>query len=246
MNFDSILTKKIPNHIAIILDGNGRWAKKRLLPRTMGHKKGLENLLEITKSCKKIGIKYLTVFAFSTENWNRPEGEVSYLMNAPVEYLTGRKDKLKNSGVKILFLGRKDRFPKETLKAILEIEDLTKENDDLVLNVCFDYGSRNELLTVTKRIAEKVKNNEIGVEDISEEMIEENLFTHNSPRLDLLIRTSGEVRISNFLLWQLSYSELYFTDCLWPDFNEEELVKAIVSFQGRKRRYGGLDKEENQ
>lgn len=246
MNFESILTKEIPNHIAIILDGNGRWAKKRLLPRTMGHKKGLENLLEITKICKKIGIKYLTVFAFSTENWNRPEGEVSYLMNAPVEYLKGRREKLQNSGVKIVFLGRKDRFPQETLAAILEIEELTKNNSELVLNVCFDYGSRNELLTATKLIAEKVKNNEIDIDDINEEMIEENLFTSASPRLDLLIRTSGEVRISNFLLWQLSYSELYFTDCLWPDFNEEELIKAIVSFQGRKRRYGGLDKEEKE
>ena len=246
MNFESILTKEIPNHIAIILDGNGRWAKKRLLPRTMGHKKGLENLLEITKSCKKIGIKYLTVFAFSTENWNRPEAEVAYLMNAPVEYLKGRGEKLQQSGVKIIFLGRKDRFPAETLESIKEIEKLTKDNNDLILNVCFDYGARNELLTATKLIAEKVKNNEIDIEDINEEMIEENLFTNNSPRLDLLIRTSGEVRISNFLLWQLSYSELYFTDCLWPDFNEEELVKAIKSFQGRKRRFGGLSEEENE
>ena len=244
MDFESILKKEIPNHIAIILDGNGRWAKKRLLPRTMGHKKGLENLLEITKVCKKIGIKHLTVFAFSTENWNRPDGEVQYLMNAPVEYLKGREDKLKDSGVKILFLGRKDRFPKETLEAINKIEFLTQNNTEFVLNVAFDYGSRNELVSATKQIAELVKNNEIDICDIDEKMIEERLFTKNSPKLDLLIRTSGEIRISNFLLWQLSYSELYFTDCLWPDFNEEELVKAIVSFQGRKRRYGGLDKEE--
>ena len=244
MDFESILKKEIPNHIAIILDGNGRWAKKRLLPRTMGHKKGLENLLEITKICKKIGIKHLTVFAFSTENWNRPDGEVQYLMNAPVEYLKGREDKLKDSGVKILFLGRKDRFPKETLEAINKIEFLTQNNTEFVLNVAFDYGSRNELVSATKQIAELVKNNEIDICDIDEKMIEERLFTKNSPKLDLLIRTSGEIRISNFLLWQLSYSELYFTDCLWPDFNEEELVKAIESFQGRKRRYGGLDKEE--
>ena len=244
MDFESILKKEIPNHIAIILDGNGRWAKKRLLPRTMGHKKGLENLLEITKVCKKIGIKHLTVFAFSTENWNRPDGEVQYLMNAPVEYLKGREDKLKDSGVKILFLGRKDRFPKETLEAINKIEFLTQNNTEFVLNVAFDYGSRNELVSATKQIAELVKNNEIDICDIDEKMIEECLFTKNSPKLDLLIRTSGEIRISNFLLWQLSYSELYFTDCLWPDFNEEELVKAIESFQGRKRRYGGLDKEE--
>jgi undecaprenyl diphosphate synthase len=244
MDFESILKKEIPNHIAIILDGNGRWAKKRLLPRTMGHKKGLENLLEITKVCKRIGIKHLTVFAFSTENWNRPDGEVQYLMNAPVEYLKGREDKLKDSGVKILFLGRKDRFPKETLEAINKIEFLTQNNTEFVLNVAFDYGSRNELVSATKQIAELVKNNEIDICDIDEKMIEERLFTKNSPKLDLLIRTSGEIRISNFLLWQLSYSELYFTDCLWPDFNEEELVKAIVSFQGRKRRYGGLDKEE--
>ena len=244
MDFESILKKEIPNHIAIILDGNGRWAKKRLLPRTMGHKKGLENLLEITKVCKKIGIKHLTVFAFSTENWNRPDGEVQYLMNAPVEYLKGREDKLKDSGVKILFLGRKDRFPKETLEAINKIEFLTQNNTEFVLNVAFDYGSRNELVSATKQIAELVKNNEIDICDIDEKMIEERLFTKNSPKLDLLIRTSGEIRISNFLLWQLSYSELYFTDCLWPDFNEEELVKAIESFQGRKRRYGGLDKEE--
>ena len=238
------INKEIPAHIAIILDGNGRWAKERNMPRTYGHIKGLKNLVRVSKHCNELGIKCLTVFAFSTENWNRPTKEVEFLMKAPIEFLKESSKKLSEGSVCIKFIGRKDRFPDETLKAINEIEFKTKDNTGMKLNVAFDYGSRNELVTVTQKIAELVKDDKIAISEINEELIENNLFTSGDPKLDLLIRTSGEMRISNFLLWQLSYAELYFTDCYWPDFNKKELFNAILSFQKRSRRFGSISEEE--
>lgn len=231
---------KIPQHIAMILDGNGRWAKKRLLPRNVGHRKGAYNLRDITTECNKLGVKYLTVYCFSTENWKRPEAEVSYLMNAPIRYYKKYKKKLFESSVKIKVIGRRDRFSQEFLNVIEELEENTKNHTGITLTLCIDYGSYDEITTAVKKIANDVKNGLLDPNDITQDTITNNLFTSDLPPLDLLIRTSGEYRISNYLLWQMAYSELYFTDILWPDFNAKELHKALISFQGRNRRYGGL------
>lgn len=241
MNIDQT---NLPKHIAIILDGNGRWAKKRFLPRTMGHRKGAFNIRDIAGICNSLGIEYLTMFCFSTENWKRPKEEVKYLMETPIRYYKKYKEKIWNSTMKIRFIGRKDRIS-STLKAVMEeIEEKTKDHTGLVLTLCVDYGSYDELTTAMKEIATLVKENKIEIEDITPALIEDHLFTKDYPKLDLLIRTSGEIRISNYLLWQLGYAELYFTDCYWPDFNEKELEKALLSYQSRKRRYGGIN--ENQ
>lgn len=240
-----IIQKGLPQHIAIILDGNGRWAKKRLLPRTMGHRSGANNLEKIAKKCNEMGIKCLTVYAFSTENWNRPTDEVDFLMDYPVKYFEKHLDRLTNSTMKIKFLGRKDRIPKTTLETFNKVVEKTKDHTGMTLNICFDYGARNEIVNAFKEIYREINDKKITLDDVNEETIEKHLFTAQDPKLDLLIRTSGECRISNFLLWQLSYAELYFTDCYWPDFDEKELFKAISSFQGRKRRFGGLNKEDD-
>ena len=238
MNLKRMLNVKIPNHVAIILDGNGRWAKKRGMPRTYGHQNGLKKLIEIAKTCSEIGIKELTVFAFSTENWNRPESEVEYLMGAPVDYLNENLEKLTKKNLKIVFVGRKDRFPTPTLDAINKIMVSTQNNTGMTLNIAFDYGGRCDIVEATKVIAGNVMNKTISINQITEKYFEEHLFVKSN--VDLLIRTSGELRVSNFLLWQMAYAEFYFTKCLWPDFNEKELFKAIKSFNKRKRRFGGI------
>ncbi len=240
----NINKNKIPSHVAMILDGNGRWAKKRLMPRTYGHRKGAFNIVDIAKICSDIGVKYLTMFCFSTENWNRPESEVNYIMTAPIKYFKKYKEKIISSNYKICILGRKDRIPSSLLEVINDVEYITKDHTGLVISLCVDYGSYDEITNATKTIALMVKKNEISIDEITPDLIENNLFTKNYPKLDLLIRTSGEVRISNFLLWQLGYAELYFTDTLWPDFNEKELEKAILSYQSRNRRFGGIDENK--
>ena len=239
-----IFSKPLPEHIAIILDGNGRWAKKRMMPRTFGHRKGAYNLKDIAILCDEIGIKELTVFAFSTENWNRPDEEVNFLMTEPVKEIRKYLDKIKESNIKISFIGRRTKIPKELLQLVLELEEITSDHKGLHLTICLDYGSRYEICEATKIIAEEVNRGQISVEEITPELIEKNLFTKDLKPLDLLIRTSGELRISNFLLWQLGYAELYFTKTLWPDFNKKELYKAISSFQQRERRHGGLKEEK--
>lgn len=238
MNLDQ---NKMPVHIAMILDGNGRWAKKRLLPRTMGHRKGAFNIRDIANLCNSIGIKYLTMFCFSTENWNRPASEVDYIMQTPVRYYKRYKEKIWNSPLKIKFIGRRDRVPKNLLAIMEEIEEKTVNHTGLVLTLCVDYGSYDEITTATKEIAKLVKEDKLKIEEITPTLLEEHLFTKDYPKLDLLIRTSGEIRISNYLLWQLGYAELYFTDTLWPDFDEKELEKALQSYQSRNRRFGGLN-----
>lgn len=235
---------KIPVHVAMILDGNGRWAKKRLLPRTMGHRKGAFNIVDIAKACSSFGIRYLTLFCFSTENWNRPDSEVKYIMNAPVRYYNKYKEKILNSSYRICVIGRRDRIPQELLNVIQEMEEKTKHHTGLTLTLCIDYGSYDEITTATKKIATLVKEGKIQIEDITPELIENHLFTKDYPKLDLLIRTSGEIRISNYLLWQLGYAELYFTDTLWPDFDENELKKALLNYQNRNRRFGGLNENK--
>lgn len=238
MNVKKVLEGNIPNHIAIILDGNGRWAQKRRMPRTYGHQHGVKNLINIARYANEIGVKILTVFAFSTENWNRPKEEIEYLMSSPVDYINDNLDKLRNSNIKIKIIGRKDRFPIPTLDAINRIMFETEENTGLVLNIAFDYGGRYDILESSKVIASRVLNNDIRIDEITEEYFKNELLINSD--VDLLIRTSGELRISNFMLWQAAYSEFYFTKCLWPDFSDKELVKAILSFQKRKRRFGRI------
>ncbi len=229
---------KIPNHISIILDGNRRWAKKRGLPTLQGHTEGADNIERIAAYCNKLGVKYLTVYAFSTENWNRAPEEVDYLMKLFQKYLTDFGTKFNNSTAKIKLIGNINGLPETLRKLVLEVEEKTKNNKGLILNLCINYGGREEIINATKLISEKVRNNEINIDDINEEMIVKYLRTGDIPDPDLMIRAGGEERLSGFLLWQVSYAELYFTDVLWPDFNEAELDKAIDEFNNRKRNFG--------
>ena len=238
---ENIDLTRIPKHIAMILDGNGRWAKKRMLPRTYGHRNGAFNINKVATYCDEIGVKYLTMYCFSTENWNRPESEVDYLMKAPIRMFSRLKKQIENSNIRWKFIGRRDRFPQKVLDLIIELENMTKNKTGLTLTICFDYGSYEEITTAVKKIAADCVNGKLKPEDITASVIENNLYTAGYPKLDLLIRTSGEQRISNFLLWQIAYAEFYFTDTLWPDFDKNELYKAIASYQKRDRRFGGLN-----
>lgn len=232
---------RIPNHIAIILDGNGRWAKERGKPRIYGHRHGAFNLRDLAKYANSIGIKYMTVYCFSTENWKRPEDEVNFLMNTPVWYIKRFwKTMVENTNIRYKMIGRRDRLPKKLLQAIEEMEEASKNHTGLTLSLAIDYGSRDEITTAVKKIATEVKENKLNVSDINEDLITNNLFTKDYPPLDLMIRTSGEYRISNFLLWQLAYSEFYFTNTFFPDFTPEKFKEALIDFQSRNRRFGGL------
>lgn len=234
----------IPRHIALILDGNGRWAKSKGKPRFFGHREGARNIVRVAKECEKLGVEAMTCYCFSTENWKRPELEVKYLMQTPVKFYKRYKDRILNSTFKIKVIGRRNVIPNSLLKVIEEIEEGTKNHTGLKLTLCIDYGSYEEITTAVKKIASDVKNGIIDVDKITPELITNNLYTSDLPKLDLLVRTSGEERISNFMLWQLAYSELYFTDVYWPAFNEDELHKAIFSYQHRNRRFGGLKEEK--
>ncbi len=241
-----VMSKNIPSHIAIILDGNGRWAQKNKYIRTIGHKIGAENLKNIAIICNEIGIKVLSVYAFSTENWNRPADEVDYLMKIPRKFEESSKGEFKKNGIKVIFSGRRDRFSSENVKLINRTEEKTKDRKGLILNICFDYGSHAEIIEAVKQISEEYKHNKIKIDDIDKTMIEKHLYTKDLPPLDLLIRTSGELRISNFLLWQVAYSELYFTKKLWPEFKRKELFKALDNFQKRNRRFGAIKEDKNE
>lgn len=229
--------EKLPNHLAIILDGNGRWAKKRGLPRNLGHKQGVETLIKIVRYCSDLGIKNLTVYAFSTENWNRPQKEVDYLMNLLEEYFVGIEKKLKNRNIKLKVIGEKNKLSDKLIKSINQVQENTKNNTGMIFNIAFNYGSKDEIINAVKQM---VNDNVL----ITKENLDNYLYTSESGNVDLLIRTSGEQRISNFLLWQIAYSEFYFTDVYWPDFNEKELDKALEIYQGRDRRFGGLTDEK--
>jgi len=233
--------ERIPQHVAIIMDGNGRWAKARKLPRTQGHLEGVKRVEESIATAIRAGIKVLTIYAFSTENWNRPENEVSMLMHTLLAVLNQKVKKLHESGVCIKFIGRKQGVPDAILKGFDETTRLTKNNTRLTLIVAFNYGGRVEILDAVAKIAQDVKSDKVKVEEIDESLFSRYLYTNGLPDPDLLIRTSGEQRISNFLLWQLSYAEFYFTEKNWPDFNEEEFHNAIRSYQSRERRFGGLE-----
>lgn len=231
-------SNKVPNHIAIILDGNRRWAKMRGLPTLQGHTEGADNLERIARYCSKIGVKYLTVYAFSTENWKRTNEEVGYLMNLMADYINSFEVRFKDSNAIIKLVGDIDRLPKKLQDSIIKIEEKTKNNTGLTLNLCINYGGREEIVNATKVIASKVSSGELKLTDINEGMFSTYLRTGNTPDPDLFIRAGGEKRLSGFLLWQSSYSELYFSDVLWPDFNELELDKAINEFNNRKRNFG--------
>lgn len=239
----SIDKNNIPKHIAIIMDGNGRWAKKRNLPRIAGHKEGMSTVKRIAIAADELGVKAMTLYAFSTENWKRPTDEVSFLMKLPGDFFGTFMPELQERNMKIELIGFIDQLPEATKKVVLKAVEDTKNNTGMVLTFALNYGSRAEILEATKSIAKSVKDGELSIEEIDDTQFESRLQTNFLKELqdpDLMIRTSGEVRLSNFLLWQLAYTEYYFTDIFWPDFSEEDLHKAILTYQGRHRRYGGL------
>ena len=229
---------KLPKHIAIIMDGNGRWAKQKGLIRTIGHEKGSRAVREVVEASAEIGIEYLTLYAFSTENWKRPKLEVDTLMKLLVSSLKKEINTLQDNDIKLNAIGNLELLPKKVFEELSDVLARTKKNSRMTLTLALSYGSREELVHVMKEIGKKVKNNIISHDKIDENIINEHLYTQNLPSVDLLIRTSGEQRISNFLLWQIAYSELYFTDVLWPDFTKEDLYQALSCYQKRERRFG--------
>ena len=229
----------IPKHIGIIMDGNGRWAKKRMLPRNMGHKKGAEVFQDITRYCNQLGLEAVTFYAFSTENWKRPQEEIDGLMKLFKQYLIDAFDYEKENN-KVVFLGDKSAFNQELRDLMMEIEQKTADRTGMILNLALNYGSRSEIVNACKEIAAKVKDGEISVDDIDEQMFSDHLYTKNQPDPDFILRPSGEKRISNFLLWQCAYSEFVYMDVLWPDFTRKDLDAAIEEFNRRNRRFGGV------
>ncbi|GAA0078048.1 isoprenyl transferase [Clostridium sp. CTA-5] len=230
----------VPKHIAIIMDGNGRWAKKRNLPRSIGHKAGVETIRKIVKEAKRLGVKYLTLYAFSTENWKRPKEEVNALMKLLVLYLKKEVDELNKNGVKINVLGDIEKFPTECKVSLERAMEITSKNVDINLNLALNYGGRDELVRAVKLIIKDLEEAKIKTDNINEELISNYIYTKGMPDPDLIIRPSGEQRLSNFLLWQCAYSEFWYSDIAWPDFNEDDLQKAILDYQNRDRRFGGI------
>lgn len=230
----------LPAHLGIIMDGNGRWAKRRGLPRSAGHKVGAGTFRTITRYCSNIGIKYLTVYAFSTENWKRPKEEVDALMKLFEEYLREAISDFKDDDIVVRFIGDKTAFSPKLQELIEETEASSKDRPGMVLNIAMNYGSRDELVTAVKKIALKISDKSLDIDDINEQLISDNLYTAGQPDPDLIIRPSGEYRISNFLLWQSAYSEYIVMDILWPDFKPEDVDKALIEYSHRNRRFGGV------
>ncbi|MCF6306453.1 MAG: isoprenyl transferase [Flavobacteriaceae bacterium] len=237
---------KLPNHIAIIMDGNGRWAKKRGFLRNLGHKSGAKSVKQVVEACTEINVKFLTLYAFSTENWNRPKLEVELLMKLLISSLKKELNTLQKNNIKLITIGNQESLPNKVLKELSYVIEKTKNNNQLTLTLALSYGSREEIIKTIKEISLKVKNNLISPENIDISIINNHLYTRNLPDVDLLIRTSGEQRISNFLLWQIAYAELYFTDVLWPDFSKENLFEAILNYQKRERRFGKTSEQINE
>jgi len=235
-----ILKVSLPNHLAIIMDGNGRWAKSKRLPRVLGHRAGAETLKTIVETCVELGIPYLTVYAFSTENWKRPQDEVNALIELLIEYVDKELKSLKENGVKIKTIGDNSKFPSSAIKQIEKAEKETVQNQKLLLQIAMNYGGRAEILDAVKSLTKEVIEGNLSAEKISMENLEEHLYTVGVPDPDLLIRTAGELRLSNFLLWQSAYTEFWFTEVFWPDFKPEHLYQAILAYQKRQRRFGGL------
>lgn len=231
--------EKMPVHIAFIMDGNGRWAKKRGMPRTFGHTEGARNFRRIMRYCKDIGVKCISFYAFSTENWKRPENEVNALMNIFRTYLDDVRNYIKEE-VKMVFLGDKSKLPQDIQQKMNSLEEDSKDFDKMTVLLAINYGGRDEITHATRLIAEKVRKGELNPDEITENTISSNLYTAGYPDVDLLIRPSGEMRISNFLIWQSAYAEFYFADILWPDFSTKELDRAIIEFAHRNRRFGGV------
>ncbi len=228
----------IPEHLAVIMDGNRRWAQNNNLPASQGHKEGALRVTDLVRNSVDLGIKYLSIYAFSTENWRRDKKEVDYLMNLLVEFVVKELDYLHKNNVKITLMGNIEDLPEKTKKEVKRSIELTKNNKKLHLNIALSYGSRSEIVNAVKKVVNDYENNKININEINEESFKSYLFTYDMPDPDLLIRTSGEIRLSNFLLYQLAYTEFYFTDVMWPDFKKTELLKAVECFQNRKRRYG--------
>ena len=228
----------IPTHIAVIMDGNSRWAKQKGLPISMGHKAGSDTIKVLVESALEFGVRYLTIYAFSTENWQRPKEEIGYLMLLLKQYLEKEVKILVQNGVKIVVSGNLANVEKSIVDKIKEVEERTKDNDKICLNVAFDYSSRQEIVDGLKKIVIAIENKEISFDQINESLVSQNLYQPQIPDPDLLIRTSGDLRLSNFLLWQLVYTELYFTKKFWPDFSKQDLYEAILNFNQRKRNYG--------
>jgi len=239
MEFLSLINKQnIPQHIAIIMDGNGRWAKQQGEERLFGHSVGVESVREALNGCKKLGVKYLTLYTFSTENWNRPKEEIDGLMNLLVQTIANEVDELNEHGIRLLTIGDDDGLPESCQDELREAKEKTSKNTEFNLILALNYSSRWEIKKSIQSIAESYKEGKINLSDINDELISNSLTTANYPDPELLIRTSGELRISNFLLWQIAYSELYFTDVLWPDFKEADLYQAVLAYQKRERRFG--------
>ncbi len=241
--FAGIDKNSLPEHIAIIMDGNGRWAKKRLRPRIFGHREGVKTVDRVTSFCRELGIKALTLYSFSSENWLRPPDEISALMSILKEYLERELARMLKENIRFNTIGNIDALPDYAKSAVLSAMEKTAQNDGMVLTLALSYGSRDEILHATKQIAEKVRSGAIKISEIDEKLFSSSLFTSDLPEPDLLIRTSGELRISNFMLWQMAYTELYFTDKLWPEISKDDMRLAIIDFQKRRRRFGKTDEQ---
>ena len=242
---EQIHKNNLPKHIAVIMDGNGRWAKQQGLKRVFGHEKGTKSVRTTVESCAELGIDFLTLYAFSTENWKRPKLEVDTLMKLLVSSLRKEINTLQENNIKLNAIGSLKSLPSKVYNELIEVMEATKDNTRMILTLALSYGSREELLNTVKIISDKVKNNIISPESIDESVINEHLYTHDLPDVGLLIRTSGEQRISNFLLWQIAYAELYFTPTLWPDFRDDDLYEAIIAYQQRERRFGKTSEQLN-
>ena len=240
-----IIIDSIPNHIAIIMDGNGRWAKQKNKSRDYGHKEGRKSVKKIVKACAELGVKNLTLFAFSTENWNRPKLEINFLMKLLLTSLNQELKTLTKNNIRFKTIGNLEKLPKKLASYLINVTKKTQNNNRMTLTLALSYGARKEIVDAMQAIGDKVKNNLISLKNIDESVINQHLYTHYLPDVDLLIRTSGEKRISNFLLWQIAYAELYFTKKLWPDFSKEDLYEAIVNYQRRERRFGKTSKQIN-
>lgn len=234
---------KLPSHIAIIMDGNGRWAKKHFLNRIMGHEKGSETVRTIVRTCREIGISILTLYAFSTENWQRPKTEIVALMSILKKFLKSELQEMQDNNIRLNAIGESNRLPKDTYTTLQKTMELTKNNDGMLLNLALSYGSRAEIVKMVRELAEEAKKGHIDPASITQEMVAQHLYTNGMPDPDLLIRTSGEMRISNFLLWQIAYTEIYITETLWPEFSKQEFLSILKDYEKRERRFGrvGVD-----
>ncbi len=240
LNSSGLIPEKIPAHVAIIMDGNGRWAKKRIMNRIKGHERGAEVVRDIVRASRLLGISYLTLYAFSTENWQRPKMEINALMGILINFLKSEQKEMMDNGIRFMTIGQTHRLPENVQNTIYETINLTRDNQGMVLNLALSYGARDELVMAIKNICSDINNKQLNIDSISLETISAYLYTKDMPDPDIVIRTSGEQRISNFLLWQIAYAELFFTNTLWPDFTKDEFIEILKNYQKRERRFGAV------